>query len=268
MAIRVTVADDQAVVRAGIAAILDAEPDLCVVGQAADGDTAVELALSARPDVALMDVRMPGIGGLAATAAITERSPATRVLVLTTFGLDEYLFAALRAGAAGFLLKDAEPERVIDAVRVVHGGAALLDPAMTRTLIDRFTGVKAHRLELYPSRLAAAAAVGISKDTWRRVEEGLDVRESTYARIDRALGWTPGSCAVVAGGGEPVLVDAHHDDRSVPGKSSGAGPSAEVVRKATFEAARRTMPNAAIGDLDAFSEELVVVLRKGGHVSE
>ncbi|MEU9794646.1 response regulator transcription factor [Streptomyces sparsogenes] len=139
MAIRVTVADDQAVVRAGIAAILDAEPDLCVVGQAADGDTAVELALSARPDVALMDVRMPGIGGLAATAAIIERSPATRVLVLTTFGLDEYLFAALRAGAAGSLLKDAEPERVIDAVRVVHGGAALLDPAVTRTLIDRFT---------------------------------------------------------------------------------------------------------------------------------
>ncbi|MFF0157862.1 response regulator [Streptomyces sp. NPDC005263] len=138
MAIRVTVADDQAVVRAGIAAILDAEPDLCVVGQAADGDTAVELALSARPDVALMDVRMPGIGGLAATAAITERSPGTRVLVLTTFGLDDYLFAALRAGAAGFLLKDTEPERVIDAVRVVHGGAALLDPAVTRRLIDRF----------------------------------------------------------------------------------------------------------------------------------
>ncbi|OKJ22244.1 response regulator [Streptomyces sp. CB01580] len=156
MAIRVTVADDQAVVRAGIAAILEAEPDLCVVGQAADGDTAVELALSARPDVALMDVRMPGIGGLAATAAITERSPATRVLVLTTFGLDDYLFAALRAGAAGFLLKDAEPERVIDAVRVVHGGAALLDPAMTRTLIDRFTDgpgpLDAARLDLLTPR--------------------------------------------------------------------------------------------------------------------
>ncbi|MFE3032524.1 response regulator [Streptomyces canus] len=156
MAIRVTVADDQAVVRAGIAAILDAEPDLRVVGQAADGDTAVELALSTRPDVALMDIRMPGIGGLAATAAITERSPATRVLVLTTFGLDEYLFASLRAGAAGFLLKDAEPERVIDAVRVVHGGAALLDPAVTRTLIDRFTDgpgpLDAARLDLLTPR--------------------------------------------------------------------------------------------------------------------
>ncbi|MFF8917277.1 response regulator [Streptomyces sp. NPDC015032] len=133
-----TVADDQAVVRAGIAAILDAEPDLCVVGQAADGDTAVELALSSRPDVALMDIRMPGIGGLAATARINERIPETRVLVLTTFDLDEYLFAALRAGAAGFLLKDAEPERVIDAVRVIYGGAALLDPAVTRRLIDQF----------------------------------------------------------------------------------------------------------------------------------
>ncbi|MEU9624501.1 response regulator transcription factor [Streptomyces sp. NPDC048155] len=133
-----TIADDQAVVRAGIAAIIDAEPGLCVVGQAADGEAAVELALSLRPDVALMDIRMPGAGGLAATAAITARNPATRVLVLTTFDLDEYLFAALRAGAAGFLLKDAEPERVIDAVRVVEAGAALLDPAVTRRLIDRF----------------------------------------------------------------------------------------------------------------------------------
>ncbi|MEU3465805.1 response regulator transcription factor [Streptomyces sp. NPDC006733] len=125
-------------VRAGIAAIIDAEPDLCVVGQAADGDAAVDVVLSLRPDVALMDIRMPGIGGLAATAQITARTPQTRVLVLTTFDLDEYLFAALRAGAAGFLLKDAEPERVIDAVRVVAAGAALLDPAVTQRLIDRF----------------------------------------------------------------------------------------------------------------------------------
>lgn len=181
MAIRVTVADDQAVVRAGIAAILDAEPDLCVVGQAADGDTAVELALSARPDVALMDVRMPGIGGLAATAAITERSPATRVLVLTTFGLDEYLFAALRAGAAGFLLKDAEPERVIDAVRVVHGGAALLDPAVTRRLIDRFADgpgpLDTARLDLLTPR---------ETEVLRQVARGL-----SNAEIAAVLGVSP-----------------------------------------------------------------------------
>ncbi|MEU2776174.1 response regulator transcription factor [Streptomyces sp. NPDC007162] len=181
MAIRVTVADDQAVVRAGIAAILDAEPDLCVVGQAADGGTAVELALSARPDVALMDLRMPGIGGLAATAAITERSPGTRVLVLTTFGLDDYLFAALRAGAAGFLLKDTEPERVIDAVRVVHGGAALLDPAVTRKLIDRFADgpgpLDTARLDLLTPR---------ETEVLRQVARGL-----SNAEIAAVLGVSP-----------------------------------------------------------------------------
>ncbi|MFJ5304143.1 response regulator [Streptomyces sp. NPDC088350] len=132
------VADDQAVVRAGIAAILDAEHGLSVVGQAGDGESAVALALRLRPDVALMDIRMPGGGGLAATARITAGAPATRVIVLTTFDLDEYVFAALRAGAVGFLLKDAEPERVVDAVRVVARGAALLDPAVTGRLIERY----------------------------------------------------------------------------------------------------------------------------------
>ncbi|MFE4333997.1 hypothetical protein ACFRQM_32650 [Streptomyces sp. NPDC056831] len=138
----------------------------------------------------------------------------------------------------------------------------------TRDLDRLASRVKVRRLELYPSRLTAAGAVGISKDTWRRVEEGLDARELTYAKIDRALGWAPGSCVVVADGGEPVLVDVPHGDQPAPGGSSGADLSSEVVRKATFEAARRTMPNVAIGDLDAFSEELVEVLRGGGHVSE
>ncbi|WP_426513286.1 response regulator [Dactylosporangium sp. McL0621] len=136
--IRVTVADDQAVVRAGIAAILDAEPDITVVGQCADGDSAVALAGSARPDVAILDIRMPGTDGLAAAALIARRHPRVGIVMLTTFGLDEYVFAALRAGAAGFLLKDAEPERVIEAVRVLAAGEAMLDPGVTRRLIDRF----------------------------------------------------------------------------------------------------------------------------------
>lgn len=136
--ITILVADDQAVVRAGIAAVLDAERDMTVVGQAADGQAAVELTLQSRPDVVLMDVRMPGLDGLRATARITAEVPGTRVVVLTTFGLDDYVFGALRAGAAGFLLKDAEPERVIDAVRVVAAGDAMLDPGITRRLIDRF----------------------------------------------------------------------------------------------------------------------------------
>ncbi|MGW6600536.1 helix-turn-helix domain-containing protein [Streptomyces sp. NPDC055036] len=138
----------------------------------------------------------------------------------------------------------------------------------TRDLGRLASRVKTYRLELYPSRLAAAGAVGISKDTWRRVEEGLDVRESTYAKIDRTLGWAPGSCVAVAGGGDPVLADAPHDRRSAPSESTGAGLSPEIVRKATFEAARRTMPNAAIGELDAFSEELVEILRREGDMSE
>lgn len=136
--IRVVVADDQTVVRAGIAAILDAEPDLTVVGQAADGAAAIDVAAATRPDVAILDIRMPGTDGIAAAAAIQERCPDTRTIMLTTFGLDEYVFAALRASAAGFLLKDAEPERVVDAVRVVAAGDALLDPGVTRRLIDRF----------------------------------------------------------------------------------------------------------------------------------
>ncbi|MEV7867517.1 helix-turn-helix transcriptional regulator [Streptomyces sp. NPDC088124] len=124
----------------------------------------------------------------------------------------------------------------------------------TRELGRLASRVKNRRLELYPSRLAAAGAVGISKDTWRRVEQGMDVRESTYVKIDQALGWAPGSCVAVADGGEPVLGHARL--------------SSETVREATFAAARRTMPNVAIGDLDAFSEELVEVLRKGGYLSE
>ena len=138
--IRVVLADDQALVRAGFRALLDAEPDIDVAGEATDGEQAVELTRRTRPDVVLMDVRMPRTDGLRATARITADPAlsATRVIVLTTFELDEYVFDALRAGAAGFLLKDMEPADLVVAVRVVAGGQALLAPRLTRRLIEAF----------------------------------------------------------------------------------------------------------------------------------
>jgi DNA-binding NarL/FixJ family response regulator len=138
--IEVVLADDQTLVRAGFRALLDAEEDMTVVGEAADGEQAFELVRRRRPDVVLMDIRMPRTDGLTATGRITA-DPAlsrTRVIVLTTFELDEYVFGALRAGAAGFLLKDMEPSDVVDAVRVVSGGDALLAPRLTRRLIEAF----------------------------------------------------------------------------------------------------------------------------------
>jgi DNA-binding NarL/FixJ family response regulator len=137
---RVLLADDQGLVRAGFRALLDAQPDIEVVGEAPDGAAAVELAARERPDVVLMDVRMPAMDGLEATRRITA-DPAlsdTRVIVLTTFELDEYVFGALRAGASGFLLKDVDPPDLLAAVRVVAGGEALLAPRLTRRLIEAF----------------------------------------------------------------------------------------------------------------------------------
>ncbi len=135
--IRVAVADDQALVRGGFSVLLRTTPDIEVVGEAADGTEAVELALREQPDVVLMDIRMPGMDGLAATRAITAdpRAANVRVLILTTFDLDEYVFQALRAGASGFLLKDTQPDELINAVRVIAAGEALLAPTVTRRLI-------------------------------------------------------------------------------------------------------------------------------------
>jgi DNA-binding NarL/FixJ family response regulator len=138
--ITVVLADDQALVRAGFRALLDAQSDIEVTGEATDGDEAVRLATELRPNVVLMDIRMPGQDGLSATRRILvdERSGDIRVIILTTFGLDEYVFEAIRAGASGFLVKDTEPAELVQAVRVVAGGEALLSPSVTRQLIAEF----------------------------------------------------------------------------------------------------------------------------------
>jgi DNA-binding NarL/FixJ family response regulator len=138
--IRVLLADDQALVRAGFRSLLDAQDDIEVVGEAGSGDEAVRLAAELMPDVVLMDIRMPGTDGLAATRAIVDDARLTdvKIVVLTTFGMDEYVFEAIRSGASGFLVKDTEPDELVQAVRVVAGGEALLSPSVTKQLLDEF----------------------------------------------------------------------------------------------------------------------------------
>jgi DNA-binding NarL/FixJ family response regulator len=135
--IRVLLVDDQSLLRMGFRLILEAEPDLEVIGEAADGATGVSMASSLHPDVVLMDVRMPGMDGIQATAAITA-SRSSKVLILTTYDLDQYVFAGLKAGASGFLLKDAPPDELTSAIRTVAAGEAVLAPTATRRLIDQF----------------------------------------------------------------------------------------------------------------------------------
>src|SRR3954465_1255394 len=137
---RVLIADDQALVRAGFRMILDAEDDLDVIGEASDGAEAVKLARQLRPDVVLMDIRMPELDGIEATRRVAElgTDPPVRVLMLTTFDLNEYVYEALRAGASGFLLKDVPPEQLAAGIRIVAQGEALLAPSITRRLIHEF----------------------------------------------------------------------------------------------------------------------------------
>ncbi|HEY6379131.1 MAG TPA: response regulator transcription factor [Candidatus Dormibacteraeota bacterium] len=147
MTVRVLIADDQTLVRAGFRMVVEARDDLEVVGEAADGAEAVALAAELHPDVVLMDVRMPVMDGIEATRRITalDGEPRPRILILTTFDLDQYVYDALRAGAAGFLLKDVPPQELVAGIRTVAGGEALLAPSVTRRLIERFVGLPAPR---------------------------------------------------------------------------------------------------------------------------
>jgi DNA-binding NarL/FixJ family response regulator len=141
LSVRVLIADDQALVRGGFRMILEAKEDMEVVGEAGDGAEAATLVEQLQPDVVLMDVRMPGVDGIEATRRIVAAGSSARIVILTTYDVDEYVFAALRAGASGFLLKDVRPAELAEAVRVVARGDALLAPGVTRRLLDRFAGV-------------------------------------------------------------------------------------------------------------------------------
>lgn len=155
-AVRIVVADDHQVVRTGFAALLDTQPDFSVVGTACDGAEAVRTCVGLRPDVVLMDVRMPGTDGIEATRQLAESvQDGPRILILTTFDLDEYVYDALRAGASGFLLKDITAERLFDAVRVIAAGQALLAPTVTRRLISEFAGRHRKPNPAPPATLAA-----------------------------------------------------------------------------------------------------------------
>ncbi len=193
--IRVVLADDQALVRAGFLALLDAQDDIEVVGEAADGDEAVAVTRRERPDVVLMDIRMPGADGLAATRSIGDDPAldAVRVVILTTFELDEYVFEALRAGASGFLVKDTEPTEVLRAVRAVAAGDALLSPSVTRRLIEAFATTAgdapvAVDLDLLTNRereVMTLVAGGLSND---EIAERLFVSTATAkTHVNRAM---------------------------------------------------------------------------------
>ncbi len=222
--IRLLLADDQALVRDGLRTILDREPDLTVVGEAADGVEAVELARRERPDVALVDIRMPRLDGLDATRALVALDPAPRVVVLTTFDRDEWVFEALQAGASGFLLKDIRADRLVDAVRVVMTGESLLAPSLTRRLIERFTSSRppnaalrgpVSRLTAREREVLVLVAGGLSNT---EVAERLVVEESTVkTHVHRVLG------KLGARDRAQAVVAAYESGLVTPGRSGPAG---------------------------------------------
>ncbi|HEY2287105.1 MAG TPA: response regulator transcription factor [Streptosporangiaceae bacterium] len=224
MSVSIVVADDHEVVRAGFAALLDTQADFTVLGTAADGTEAVLLCRELRPDVVLMDVRMPSLDGIEATRQLAGTGdPGPRVLILTTFDLDQYVFDALRAGASGFLLKDVTAERLFDAVRVVAAGEALLAPAVTRRLISEFT-----RLRPVQETLPSAALTALTPretEVLRLVAEGLSnpevarrlvVTEETVkthvSRILSKLGLRDRTQAVVAAYESGLVVPGRERD--------------------------------------------------------
>ncbi len=174
--IRVLVVDDQVLIRAGLAALFRAAPDLEVVGEAANGEEAIRLAAATRPDVILMDIRMPGINGVTATRRIlaTAQDDPPRVLILTTFDLDEYVYAALRAGASGFLLKDTQPERLLAAIGTVAAGDMLFAPTVMRRLVEAYANGQG---ESPPAPLELGELTGREVDVLRLVARGLSNAE-------------------------------------------------------------------------------------------
>ncbi|GAA3092049.1 response regulator [Streptomyces roseofulvus] len=218
MTIRVVIADDEALLRMAFRMVLDAQPDMEPVGEAADGAQAVRLSRELRPDVVLMDVRMPGTDGIEATRQVAAVSPDTRVLILTTFDLDAYAFAALGAGASGFLLKNTRPEELLTAIRAVAAGDAVLSPRITRRLLDDFrphladsrTGVRDERLDRLSARereVLAEIGRGLSN---AEIADALHLAEATVkshlGRILLKLGLRDRIQAVVFA----------HDHRLVP----------------------------------------------------
>jgi len=222
--IGIVVADDHEVVRAGFAALLDTQPDFTVLGTASDGSEAVRVCHDLRPDVVLMDVRMPSLDGIEATRQLADADePGPRVLILTTFDLDEYVFDALRAGASGFLLKDVTAERLFDAVRVIAAGEALLAPAVTRRLISEFTRLRP--VSGAPPSVALGTLTPRETEVLRLVAEGMSnpevagrlvVTEETVkthvSRILAKLGLRDRTQAVVA---------AYESGLVVPGQDHG-----------------------------------------------
>lgn len=173
MTIRVLVADDQALVRAGFRMIIDAQEDMCVVAEAADGREAVERSRSWSPQIVLMDIRMPNVDGIEATRQLTESGNPPRVIILTTYDLDEYVFDALAAGASGFLLKDVPPEDLVKAIRVTGAGDALLAPSITRRLIEEFS----RQRPVAPATNRLAALTEREADVLRLMARGMSNAE-------------------------------------------------------------------------------------------